>query len=175
MGKHVLSSWPLQDKTVCCWVIVKRYGGQKHTLALGICKWCMKLWSKWGDHCVRLMSALLWSLRMFCYLCPLGSCVSLCGGTGCSPGEGKGTKGQAAAWWMSANSVDWQCSRQLLVRESIAERAVAYVHECKNNHLPYCSKSSSLLKMALEQTYNDAVFGQFIYQSELDSATLCSL
>lgn len=29
--------------------------------------------------------------------------------------------------------------------------------------------------MALVQTYNDVVFGQFIYQSELDSATLWCL
>lgn len=154
---------------------MKKYGGQKHTLALGICKWCMKLWSKWGDHCVRLISALPWSIRMFSCFCPLGSCVALRGGTGSSPGEWKGTKGWAAAWWMSANGVDWQCSRQLLVRESIAERALAHVHECKNYHLPYCSKSSSLLKMALEQTYNGAEFCHFIYQSELDSATLCCL
>lgn len=59
--------------------------------------------------------------------------------------------------------------------ESITERALACVHECKNYHLPYCSKSSSLLKMALVQTYNDVVLAQFIYQSELDSATLCCL
>lgn len=26
-----------------------------------------------------VMSALPWSIRMFCYLCPWGSCVSLCG------------------------------------------------------------------------------------------------
>lgn len=44
-----------------------------------------------------VMSALPWSIRMFCYFCPLGSCVSLRGGTGCSTGEPESTKGQAAA------------------------------------------------------------------------------
>lgn len=118
----MLSSWPWQDKTVCCWVLVKRYGGQKHTLALGIFKWCMKLWSKWGDRCVSLMSAFPWSIRIFCYLCPLGSCISLREGTGCSPGEEKGIKGQALAWWISANSVDSQCSRQHLLREVLQKK-----------------------------------------------------
>lgn len=47
------------------------------------------------------------------------------------------------------------------MRDSITEGAVAHVHERKNYHLPYCSKSSSLFKTALEQTYDDAVFSQY--------------
>lgn len=38
------------------------------------------------------------------------------------PGVQRGIKGQAAAWWISDNSVDCQCSQQYLVREVLQKK-----------------------------------------------------